>query len=1281
MLWLVVGSVAVRADVGAHDIPPGQLRFRTFGGADGLRNLVISSIAQDNHGLLWLATEDGVYRFDGEHFTHFSAHDGLRSTLNFAIGIGPDGAPCVGSVDGLVCWDGARFSQIGTRGIPSIPAHAMVSFAGKLWVGTDGAGLYMQDGAGGFLPAPGWPGPRTAKIRAMWSDAAGLVVCDGATIRVTSGDGAWRTLTEIGTRSDPIMGILRDRQRTLWIRTASHMWLLPQGAVNATDVAAGLPTGYDMVDATSAMAISPRGTVLIGTDAGIAYRDGGRWHLIDRSLGMPTAATRTLFVDREGTIWIGATGLHQLRGRDLVEHHDVTSGLPGEVVWSIRRDPEGRLWVGTNRCLARAIAGRWECLRGTENRTVRSIVFPPQGGVFVGGAPSDLLYLDARGRATSLRDADWSADRHILALALGPEGDLWVATKGGLFRLRGAVPGPLERVVIPGVRARARTLSLVVVGDQLWAGTEDGVIVLDHGAWHVLDRRSGLHGTAVSYLAPRADGRMCVAYREAIGVSCFRHDGVRATAVEQIGPAQGLAAGMVYLVGEDRDRRLWIGTGDGLDVVTPQGIDHFDEADGVAGNDSAATAFLADGDGSLWFGSSGGLTHVLAQFYQGPPAAPRTAFLDGRLGASANAGAPALEVPHDHNALMLEFASSSMLDSRRVEYQVRLSPLESAWSTTRQRQLRYPALLPGAYRFEVRARVGVGSWGPATELGFAVLPAWWQSPWFFVAIAAAGLGAIAGAFTWRQRTVLRHRTRQLHDQTDASFRAVIDLMPELIAVHRDRKLIYLNRANRRFLGVDGPGERWRQLQLIERVHPDDRAAVTDLFRRVREADPEVSAEIVEMRMCAADGSWRTCEISGILVDLGGAPTVVASSRDITERKRMRAKLLISDRMASLGTLAAGIAHEINNPLSYVAGNLEAMAETFQTTRCRPSESECAEIAAAVNDARDGAERVRKIVQGLRSFSHSQDEKRAPLALADVLEAAIRLTGNELRHRAQLVRELGPVPGVMADDGRLTQVFINLLVNAAHAIPEGHSDDNRITVRTRTDERGRAVVEVADTGKGMTPDVCARVFDPFFTTKGVGEGTGLGLSICHGIVSGLGGQISIDSAPGQGSVVRVVLPAHEVSEAPVARASVVELPAASRDEARRRVMLVDDEPQVADTMARLLRRDYDVTVALCGREAIDRIVEGARFDAILSDVMMPNMTGIELVEELQRIAPDQARRLIFLSGGAFTAQARERLGQLGAPQLEKPVTAKQLRACVKQVATQTQTGSLASGAVS
>jgi CheY-like chemotaxis protein/two-component sensor histidine kinase len=326
--------------------------------------------------------------------------------------------------------------------------------------------------------------------------------------------------------------------------------------------------------------------------------------------------------------------------------------------------------------------------------------------------------------------------------------------------------------------------------------------------------------------------------------------------------------------------------------------------------------------------------------------------------------------------------------------------------------------------------------------------------------------------------------------------------------------------------------------------------------------------------------------------------------------------------------------------------------------------ERAELGAQVRDARDGAERVRKIVQGLRSFSRAEEETRVRLEIPDVLRAAIRLTANEVRHRAQLVCELGETPKVVADDGRLTQVFINLIVNAAHAISEGRSDANRITVRTRGDDGGSAVIEIEDTGRGMAPDVQARAFDPFFTTKEVGGGTGLGLSICHGIVSALGGRISIESAVGRGSVVRVVLPpAPDLELAPALPTG----PTLASPPHRLRVLVVDDEPLVVDMLARLLRRDHEVVAVSCGRAALEQLGGGTWFDAIVSDVMMPNMTGIELLETLVRIDPEQAKRLIFLSGGVFTPETRARLDELGTLLLEKPVGMKELRCAVMGVA--------------
>src|ERR1044071_1493196 len=352
---------AARAEDAPGDVPRGQTKFKAFGSEDGLSNLVIGGIAQDPSGLLWVATDEGVYRFDGERFAHFSAAQGLISSLNFAVGIAPDGAPCVGSPNGLVCWNGTRFSQEGARGLPKASVHSMVTFAGKLWVGTDRGGLYVQDGAGGFMRAAGWPGGPTSKIRGRWADASGLIVGDGEAVELTAGDGTWQVL-DVGIRGEQIEAVLRDRDGTLWVRTPLHMWRGPRGAARAIDATDGLPTGYDMVDAATLMVIGPRGEVMVGTDGGLAVREGDHWRLIDRSAGLPAGATRTLFVDREGTLWVGAAALLQRRGRDLIEDWGVASGPPGETAWSFRRDVRGTLWVGTNRCLARAIAGRWDCL-------------------------------------------------------------------------------------------------------------------------------------------------------------------------------------------------------------------------------------------------------------------------------------------------------------------------------------------------------------------------------------------------------------------------------------------------------------------------------------------------------------------------------------------------------------------------------------------------------------------------------------------------------------------------------------------------------------------------------------------------------------------------------------------------------------------------------------------------------------------------------------------------------------------------------------------------------
>jgi CheY-like chemotaxis protein/anti-sigma regulatory factor (Ser/Thr protein kinase) len=241
---------------------------------------------------------------------------------------------------------------------------------------------------------------------------------------------------------------------------------------------------------------------------------------------------------------------------------------------------------------------------------------------------------------------------------------------------------------------------------------------------------------------------------------------------------------------------------------------------------------------------------------------------------------------------------------------------------------------------------------------------------------------------------------------------------------------------------------------------------------------------------------------------------------------------------------------------------------------------------------------------------------------------------------------------------LGQVFLNLLVNAAQALPEGQADRNAIRVRTAVSADGRVMIDVEDTGPGISPEHVRRLFTPFFTTKPVGVGTGLGLSICHRIVSGMNGHIEVDTAVGRGTTFRVIVPAAARTEPVMIQPQNVELSAR-----RCRILVVDDEPMMGIAITRVLAAEHDVHTLTRGREMLDKLAAGERFDLLICDLMMPEVTGMELFEEIHRLYPAQSEKMIFMTGGAFTARARAFLDETKCPTIDKPFNPKDLRAKV------------------
>ena len=516
----------------------------------------------------------------------------------------------------------------------------------------------------------------------------------------------------------------------------------------------------------------------------------------------------------------------------------------------------------------------------------------------------------------------------------------------------------------------------------------------------------------------------------------------------------------------------------------------------------------------------------------------------------------------------------------------------------------------------------------------------------------------------RQATEIAAQNRALTEQLAASERAAAEARAReaLLALAIDAgqvgtwrydvatRQVWLSALTGRMLGLAGETEHPADLWAA-RVHGDDRPMVTDTVRRALD---DGSPFAIEYRVVHPDGrvAWLAVNGQRVAATADQPAQLLGTAIDISAHRLLDTRLRTADRLIAAGTLAAGVAHEVSNPLTYVMGNVDLM-------RLRLGDSH-PELTAPLAHVRDGLERIRDVVADLRAFACPDERVAGRVEPRAVCEAALRIVASMVRHRADVTTDYAAdTPAVIANESRLGHVLINLVVNAAHAMPERPLGGNRVVVRTRRLPTGEAVIEVIDNGTGIAPEVVPRLFDPFFTTKPIGEGTGLGLSVCQSIVAGLGGRIDVTTALGVGSTFAVVLPAAPAIE--VAGAAEAAPPAAP---VGRRALVIDDEPVVRRVVSAMLAsQGFEVVEAADGAGGLTLAGGERPFDVVLCDLMMPDVDGVAVHAAMAASHPERLGRLLFITGGAVSGRTAAFVERGDVRVLPKPFTVGDLTAAI------------------
>ena len=1187
--WLAAEAVCAKE--------PGKYLHQIWQVEDGMPSPMARSILQTHDGYLWVATQDGLVRFDGLRFATplDIKQDGEveKERQYFALAETRDGSLWASTARGLIRWQDGNATYYSTNnGLPS--SYIITVYQdkkGTIWIGST-TGLSRFE--------------------------------DGKFIRYREKDGYFE---------DSVRSVLEDHNGVLWVGSAIGLVRVKDGHAEKLTRA----NAPDLLPNSSIQCLyeTRAGDLWIATSGGVSWIHEGvcQQFTTGDQHGLGHNTVRAIYEDASGTIWIGGFGGVQ----QFVDGKFMPITITGEMatdfgnlvpgyVYSITDDHEGNVWIGTSAGLNRIKKQTFETFskgEGLLNIVTTSVLETREGEIWVGTWGGGVSQFHD-GKIINRTVHDGLAHNFVLALCQDREGSLWIGTdNGGLNRFQN---GKFTLFTTNNSHGLADNVIKVIYEDKkgaLWIGGPNGLSRYQNGAFTNFSKAQGLAITTIKSILEDKNGDLWVGAKE--GLTCFKAVG----GFKYYTANEGFPPEMVNALYEDADGAIWIGTELGRLVRFKNGqFTHYDKA--TKGLFNRILHILEDDAGSIWMSSQRGIfrlnkkelndyashltTNITSVSYgrldgmrraqcNGIAQPSGWKAKDGNLWFPTLAGVVAVDIknielntnpppvvieqvllngkpfsfktkekaaiPSGRSELEFQYTALSFQVPEKVLFRTQLEGTDHKWTeVSGKRTVRYVNLVPGEYKFQVTACNNEGLWNEiGAAFAFSISPHFYETYSFyaFCAVGAAFIG-------W---TMYQLRVRHLQQ---------------------------------------------RQVELVKIV--DDRTK-------------SLQQEIVERK---------------------------ETQQALLESQQM---VLRQERLAAVGQLSAGVAHEFNNILTVIQGHTAFLLEN-------PALDD--ESTKSLKHISAGVERTAKLTQQMLAFSRKQIMQQQILSLNQVISHVIKMLGRILGENIMLRCHFDPqLPTVRADPGMIEQIIMNLAVNARDAMIKGGD----LIIRTQSvhiaklDSRAHAearaghfiCLSVSDTGCGMDNTTINRIFEPFFTTKGVGKGTGLGLSTVYGIVKRHQGWIEVASTVGQGTTFKIYFPASgKTADLPIEKAPVLHTRGGQET-----ILLVEDEDILRELVCEILEgQGYQVLSAGSGAEALavwER--NGRKIDLLLTDIVMPEgMSGRELAEKMQETNP----RLPIIYSSGYSQEMMESGGperRKGVAYLSKPYHPGQLTQVVRE----------------